>query len=86
MKDAIYEYSKKKSEVMPFSKLDWSAFKFEKTMKKNKVKTKISYPDPKKPEIDNVSEFLCQNYYEGAPLIEMAYMYIEKGLADELIE
>lgn len=86
LKDAIYEYSKKKSEVVPFSKLDWSMFKFEKTIKKNKIKTKISYPEPKKPEIDNVSEFLCQNYYEGSPLIEMVHTYIEKGLANELIE
>lgn len=86
LKDAIYKYSKKKSEVMPFSKLDWSMFKFEKTMKKNKIKTKVLYPDPKKPEINNVLVFLCQNYYEGAPLTEMVHTYIEKGFADELIE
>ena len=55
-------------------------------MKKNKIKTKVLYPDPKKPEINNVLVFLCQNYYEGAPLTEMVHTYIEKGFADELIE
>lgn len=86
LKDEIYKYSKKKSEVLSFSELDWYKFKFEKRIKKNKVKIKISYPEPKQPDIDNVFEFLCQNYYDGAPLIKMAYLYIEQGFAEELIK
>lgn len=86
LKNEINRLCEKRSVVVPFSELDWTKFKTEKKIKKNKVKVKVSYPEPKQPHLYNVLEFLEQNYSEDKRLREMSILYIDKGFADELIK
>ena len=86
LEDEINRLCGKRSVVVPFSELDWTKFKTERKTKKNKIKIKVSYPEPKQPHLYSVLEFLKQNYSEDKSLKEMAILYIDKGFADELIK